>query len=82
MLRFWRFAQQRPYNLRVPKESPMFTLNNNQRQAIIDEIRELFVHFNDGWPAPDFIENLWQNMTPDKLYMALGNFTRMAENEE
>jgi hypothetical protein len=21
-------------------------------------------------------------MTPDKLYMALGNFTRMAENEE
>ena len=82
MLRFRRYVSLRPYTLRVPKESPMFSLNNNQRQAIIDEIRELFVHFNDGNPANDFIENLWQNMTPDKLYMALGNFTRMAENEE
>jgi hypothetical protein len=82
MLKLSRFAQQRPYNLRVPKESPMFSLNNNQRQAIIDEIREIFVHFNDGNPANNRIENLWQNMTPDRLYMALGNFTRMAENEE
>jgi hypothetical protein len=60
----------------------MITLNDNQRQAIIDEIREIFVHFNDGNPAPDVIENLWQNMTAQKLYMALGNFTRMVENEE
>ena len=57
------------------------TLNDNQRQAIIGEIRDLFVHFNDGNPANDFIENLWQNMTAQKLYMALGNFTRMAETD-
>ena len=57
-------------------------LNNNQRQAIINEIRDLFVHFNDGNPANDSIEYLWQNMSDQNLYMALGNFTRMAENEE
>ena len=64
------------------KNNQAMTLNDNQRQAIIGEIRDLFVHFNDGNSANDFIENLWQNMTPEKLYMALGNFTRMAENEE
>ena len=64
------------------KNNQAMTLNDNQRQAIIDEIREIFVRNNDSNPANDFIENLWQNMTPDKLYMALGNFTRMAENEE
>jgi hypothetical protein len=64
------------------KTNQTMTLNDNQRQAIIDEIRDLFVHFNDGNPANDFIENLWQNMKPQELYMALGNFTRMAENEE
>ena len=57
------------------------TLNDNQRQAIIDEIRDIFIHFNDGHPANDFIENLWQTMTPQNLYKALGNFTRMAESE-
>jgi hypothetical protein len=82
MLRFSRPGRDWQYNLRVPKDSSMFTLNENQRQAIIDEIREIFVHFNDGNPANDFIENMWQNMTAQKLYMALGNFTRMAENEE
>jgi hypothetical protein len=63
------------------KNNQAMTLNDNQRQAIIDEIREIFVRFNDGNPANDFIENLWQNMTAQGLYMALENFTRMAENE-
>ena len=57
------------------------TLNDNQRKAIIDEIREIFVRNNDGNPANDFIENMWQTMAPQNLYKALGNFTRMAENE-
>ena len=69
-------------NTNSMKNNQAMTLNDNQRQAIIGEIRDLFVHFNDGNPANDFIENLWQNMTAQKLYMALGNFTQMAENEE
>jgi hypothetical protein len=63
------------------KNNQAMTLNDNQRQAIIDEIREIFVRNNDGNPANDFIENMWQTMTPQNLYKALGNFTRMAENE-
>jgi hypothetical protein len=63
------------------KNNQTMTLNDNQRKAIIDEIREIFVRNNDGNPANDFIENMWQTMTPQNLYKALGNFTRMAENE-
>ena len=64
------------------KNNEAMTLNDYQRQAIIDEIRETFVHFNGGQPANKFIENMWQTMSPQNLYKALGNFTRMAENEE
>jgi hypothetical protein len=82
MLRFSRFAQQRLYNYRVPKETTMFTINDNQRQAIVNEIREIFVRNNDGAPANDFIEHLWQTTPPKNLYMMLENFTRMAQREE
>jgi hypothetical protein len=56
-------------------------LTQFQRDAIVSEIRTLFVRFNDGIPANDFIENLWQTMPTSDLYMALANFTRMAERE-
>jgi hypothetical protein len=54
------------------------TLTTFQRQTITEQIRSIFMVYNDGNPANDFIENLWANMTPEQLYMALGNFTRMA----
>ena len=57
-------------------------LTQFQRDTIVSEIRTLFVRFNDGLPANDFIENLWQTMPTSDLYLALGNFTRMAEREE
>ena len=60
----------------------MFTLNDNQRQAIVNEIRTIFVRNNDNQPANDFIEYLWQTTPPKNLYMMLENFTRMAEREE
>jgi len=60
----------------------MFTLNDNQRQAIVNEIRTIFVRNNDNYPANDFIENLWQTTPPQNLYMILENFTRMAQREE
>jgi hypothetical protein len=57
-------------------------LSEFQRKSIISEIREIFVRNNDGIPPNDFIENLWQEMSTSHLYMALGNFRRMAEREE
>ena len=59
----------------------MFTLNDNQRQAIVNEIRTIFVRNNDNQPANDFIEYLWQTTPPKNLYMMLANFTRMAQRE-
>lgn len=56
-------------------------LTQFQRDAIVSEIRTIFVRNNDGIPANDFIENLWQTMTTSELYMALGNFKRMADRE-
>ena len=56
-------------------------LTQFQRNAIVGEIREIFVRNNDGVPANDFIENLWQTMSTSDLYMALANFKRMAERE-
>lgn len=56
-------------------------LTQFQRDAIINEIRTIFVRNNEGLPANAFIENLWQTMPTSDLYMALGNFTRMAERE-
>ena len=76
-----RFRPLVVYNLRVPKETTMFTLNDNQRQAIVNEIRTIFVRNNDNQPANDFIEYLWQTTPPKNLYMMLANFTRMAQRE-
>ena len=57
-------------------------LTQFQRDTIIGEIRTIFVRNNNGLPANDFIENLWQTMPTSDLYMALANFTLMAEREE
>jgi hypothetical protein len=52
-------------------------LTEFQRNAIISEIRSLFVVNNDNIPANAYIEELWQNMSTTQLYLALGNFRRM-----
>jgi hypothetical protein len=57
-------------------------LSQFQRDCIVNEIREIFVRNNNGIPANAYIENLWQEMSTSHLYMALGNFKRMAEREE
>ena len=56
-------------------------LTQFQRDAIVSEIRTIFVRNNDGLPANAFIEDLWANMSTSDLYMALANFIRMAERE-
>jgi hypothetical protein len=57
-------------------------LSQFQRDCIVNEIREIFTRNNDNIPPNDFIENLWQEMSTSQIYMALGNFKRMAEREE
>jgi len=52
-------------------------LSQFQRNAIISEIREVFIANNNGIPANAYIEELWTNMSTSHLYMALGNFRRM-----
>jgi len=52
-------------------------LTEFQRNAIIAEIRGIFVVNNDNIPANAYIEELWTNMSTTRLYMALGNFRRM-----
>jgi hypothetical protein len=52
-------------------------LTEFQRNAIISEIREIFISNNNGIPANAYIEELWKNMSTSHLYMALGNFRRM-----
>jgi len=52
-------------------------LTEFQRNAIISEIREIFISNNNGIPANAYIEELWRNMSTSHLYMALGNFRRM-----
>jgi hypothetical protein len=52
-------------------------LTEFQRNAIINEIREIFIAHNDNIPANAYIEELWRGMSTSHLYMALGNFRRM-----
>jgi len=52
-------------------------LTEFQRNAIISEIREIFIANSDNISANAYIEELWQNMSTTHLYMALGNFRRM-----
>jgi isocitrate dehydrogenase kinase/phosphatase len=52
-------------------------LTDFQRNAIISEIRSIFIVNNDNIPANAYIEELWRGMSTSQLYMALGNFRRM-----
>lgn len=52
-------------------------LTHFQRDAIISEIREIFIANNNNIPANAYIEELWLGMSTSHLYMALGNFRRM-----
>ena len=49
---------------------------------MIDQIRPLFIKWNQGTAPSDYIENLWAKMSQENLELALGNFTRMAEDSE
>ena len=52
------------------------------KTEMINQIRPLFIKWNDGTAPSDYIEGLWAKMSPDNLQLALGNFTRLDENSK
>ena len=53
-----------------------------QRAEMIDQIRPLFLKWNNGVEPSDYIEGLWAKMSQENLQVALDNFTRMDEESE
>ena len=47
---------------------------------MIDQIRPLFIKWNQGDKPSEYIENLWAKMSPDNLQLALNNFTQLVED--
>ena len=60
----------------------MTTLTGEDRQEMINQVRTLFIKWNDGTEPSDYIEGLWAKMSPDNLQMALENFTQLVEDPE
>ena len=60
----------------------MTTLTGEDRQEMINQIRPLFIKWNQGTAPSDYIEGLWSKMTQENLQMALDNFTRIDEDSE
>ena len=47
---------------------------------MIEQIRPLFIKWNQGDKPSEYIENLWAKMSFDNLQMALDNFTQLVED--
>ena len=57
-------------------------MTDEQRNAMIDQIRPLFIKWNQGDKPSEYIEKLWAKMSPENLQLALDNFTRMDEESD
>jgi hypothetical protein len=65
------------------KLSPKMTeFTYEQRAEMIDQIRPLFLKWNNGVAPSDYIESLWAKMSKENLQVALDNFTRIDEDSE
>ena len=60
----------------------MTEFTDNQRAEMIDQIRPLFLKWNNGVAPSDYIESLWAKMSQENLQVALDNFTRIDEDSE
>lgn len=60
----------------------MTEFTDKQRAEMIDQIRPLFIKWNQGDPPSEYIEKLWSKMSPENLQLALDNFTRMDEESD
>ena len=63
-------------------QTEMTTLTGEDRQEMINQIRTLFIKWNNETEPSDYIEGLWSKMSQENLQLALDNFTRMDEDSE
>ena len=68
--------------MKTTLQTEMTTFTGEDRQEMINQVRTLFIKWNDGTEPSDYIEGLWAKMSPDNLQLALDNFTRMDEDSE
>lgn len=60
----------------------MTEFTDKQRAEMIDQIRPLFLKWNNDVAPSDYIESLWSKMSQENLQVALDNFTRIDEDSE
>lgn len=60
----------------------MTEFTDKDRQEMIDQIRPLFLKWNNDVSPSDYIERLWAKMSRENLQVALDNFTRIDEDSE
>lgn len=60
----------------------MTEFTDKQRAEMIDQIRPLFLKWNNGVEPSDYIEGLWAKMSQENLQVALDNFARIDEDSE
>ena len=60
----------------------MTTFTDKDRQEMINQVRTLFIKWNQGDEPSDYIESLWAKMSQENLQMALDNFTQLVEDPE
>lgn len=60
----------------------MTEFTDKDRQEMIDQIRPLFLKWNNDVSPSDYIEGLWAKMSRENLQVALDNFTRIDEDSE
>ena len=63
-------------------KAEMTTFTGEDRQKMINQIRPLFLKWNNGVAPSDYIESLWAKMSQENLQLALDNFTRMDEESD
>ena len=60
----------------------MTEFTDKQRAEMIDQIRPLFLKWNNGVAPSDYIESLWAKMSQENLQVALDNFARMDKESD
>ena len=63
-------------------QTEMTTFTGEDRRKMIEQIRPLFLKWNNGVAASDYIEGLWAKMSQENLQVALDNLTRADEESK
>ena len=63
-------------------KTEMTTFTGEDRQEMTNQIRTLFIKWNQGVEPSEYIEKLWAKMSQENLQLALENFTRLDESSK